>query len=251
MFRITTRAAFMVYILSTVACNGAENGEPGHGEHQPGGSGGNSGGGPSSDRGGSGGSGGTGTSGSGASGSGGTTQRLPLGAPCVPWGEEQPDFAGYSRGVDISYEYERCEGQICLANHFQGRVGCPYGQAEPDLALPADHERRCRTMDPTTGAITTEAVEVAVTPQLTTRRAEDVVHCSCRCAGPDPNAEYCACPNGMECVELVAALGRDDFAGSYCINAGTAYDGGTVGVFTCDADGTTADTDCGNDRRNP
>lgn len=162
------------------------------------------------------------------------------------------DFSG-SSGVELSTEYERCEGRLCLSHQFQGRVGCPYGQTREDLALPPDDPRRCRTTDPTTGEITATPVEVPVPPQLVARRAEDVVHCTCRCAGPDPNAEYCTCPSGMECVELVENLGigGDDFAGSYCIHPGTADAQSTATSPTCDAEGTTAETDCGNDRRNP
>src|SRR5690554_4728907 len=80
----------------------------------------------------------------GAVASGGASQRLPLGAPCVPWSEEMTDFSG-SSGVELSTEYERCEGRLCLSHQFQGRVGCPYGQTREDLALPPDDPRRCRT----------------------------------------------------------------------------------------------------------
>lgn len=236
MFQLTKGLVLVCGLLSGVACGGGDN-TSGYGADNA-----------DSDTGGSGGS-------DSAIGSGGTTQRLPLGAPCIPWSETQSDFSGFSSsyGIDLSVEYERCEGQLCLAHHFQGRVTCPYGQTQHDLTLPADHERRCRTMAPTTGDITPEPVEVAVAPQLVARRAEDVVHCSCRCAGPDPNAEYCTCPNGMECVDLVEDLGigRNDLAGSYCINAGTTYDSNSASTSTCDMDGTTAETDCGNDRRNP
>jgi hypothetical protein len=90
--------------------------------------------------------------------------------------------------------------------------------SEADLALPATDPRRCATP-------AGEPISVEVVPQLTQRRAHDVVHLSCRCDGPDPQASYCACPAGFSCTHLIDDVGLGgEYAGSYCIREGTAYD---------------------------
>ena len=52
-----------------------------------------------------------------------------------------------------------------------------------------------------------QTVQVTVNPQCTgagttDRTAGNAVYCSCRCAGDDPNANYCTCPSGYTCTEL-------------------------------------------------
>src|SRR6185436_3108185 len=46
-----------------------------------------------------------------------------------------------------------------------------------------------------------QRIKVEVKKQLHLRRPENAVYCSCRCNGPDPNARYCKCPTGFQCVE--------------------------------------------------
>jgi hypothetical protein len=56
-----------------------------------------------------------------------------------------------------------------------------------------------------------------VQPQLESRPAERRVICSCRCDGPDRNADYCSCPRGMLCEDLIPSQdGNEPYAGSYC-----------------------------------
>lgn len=170
---------------------------------------------------------------------------LPLGAHCFSTQENDISFSGFSaKGVMLDSD-AACQSNLCIVHSFQGRSSCPYGQTQGDLSLPEDHELRCRLPN------SARAVEVPVPPQLIDRRAEDVVHCSCRCAGPDPDGEYCACPTGMECVELVPdlGLGLEDAVGSYCVRTGTAYDGSPSP--TCSTSSSSPETDCGNNRRNP
>lgn len=179
---------------------------------------------------------------------------LPVGAPCVPGDERQSEFGGAEvTGVTLAMGHPACSSGLCLVNHFQGRVTCPYGQTEQDLTLPPDDGRRCRVADEATGEIMDEPVTRSVFPQLAARRAEDVVLCSCRCAGPDPEVEYCSCPEGTECTPLIQdlGLGPGDIAGSYCIKVGTAYDESAPSGPLCSKDAASAETDCGNDRRNP
>jgi len=146
-----------------------------------------------------------------------------VGDPCVPEDEYQPTFSGFSvEEVNVESKSFQCVTRICLVNHFRGRVSCPYGNSQssanmgqaappPDCIIPGDPTAR---------------IEAAVDPQLTERRADDAVYCSCRCDGPDANARYCECPSGFSCVRLVEELGigdRGQLAGSYCVREGTAY----------------------------
>lgn len=90
-------------------------------------------------------------------------------------------------------------------HRFQGRVSCPEGQE-------AETGATCTTPSG-------EPVTVDVPPQDPRRPATEAAICSCRCDGP-VDADYCECPAGMRCEELI--LGRpgdgfDEFLGSYCV----------------------------------
>lgn len=146
-----------------------------------------------------------------------------VGDPCTPEDEYQPGFQGYGVGeVNIESRSFQCETRLCLVNHFQGRVSCPYGQKQAivDTAAP-ESGARCHLPDGTGNVVT-----VPVDPQLIDRRADDAVYCSCRCNGPDKNARYCTCPSGYSCTKLTPdlGLGGDQLAGSYCVRSGTQYD---------------------------
>ena len=134
-----------------------------------------------------------------------------LGEPCIAEDEYFPTFTGYQANqVNIDDGSPVCSTGICLSNHFQGRVSCPYGQA----AGSADCLVRGSKV-PVSGA---------VQPQLAARQAAQAVVCSCRCDGDGPGP-YCTCPDSMQCEHLVddLQLGGPDLAGSYCIPKGTQY----------------------------
>lgn len=64
-----------------------------------------------------------------------------VGDPCVPEDEYFTTFSGYSVSeVNIESRSFQCETRVCLVNHFQGRVSCPYGQIE-DPTLGDDNGR--------------------------------------------------------------------------------------------------------------
>jgi hypothetical protein len=138
------------------------------------------------------------------------------GSPCIP-GDESWQSTGYNASeVVIEDRFEGCLSGVCLVNHFQGRVSCPYGQTS----------EQARTAPACFLPNSTEPVTVPVLPQLTGRRADVTVTCSCRCAGAG-SGPFCDCPAGMECVEILRPSGLDRlnaYEGSYCIVAGTAYD---------------------------
>lgn len=182
-----------------------------------------------------------------------------VGDPCTPEDEYQTTFGGYDESeVNVESRSFQCETRVCLVNHFRGRVSCPYGQTEADLALPGDDPKRCR-IPGTSGKDPADQVTVAVPAQLVTRTAaaspehggegvQDSVYCSCRCDGPDPNARYCECPSGFTCTKLIddLGLGSAQLAGSYCIKDGSAYKP-TSGGAEC----TSAVANCGNNGNNP
>lgn len=176
-----------------------------------------------------------------------------VGDPCVPEEEFLSDFSGFSlEQTNVESRSFQCETRICLVNHFEGRVSCPYGQKEGSLALDPADPARCRLPDGKG-----DPVAVEVLPQRTRRLAKDAVYCSCRCAGPDKNARYCDCPSGYGCVKLIddLALGSGQLAGSYCIKDGTAYAPNDDPLYepTCKRATATepATAICGNNGQNP
>src|SRR5688572_3884835 len=125
-----------------------------------------------------------------------------VGDPCTPEDEYLQDFNGFALAeVNIESKSFQCETRVCIVNHFQGRVSCPYGQEEQDIegdmALPPSDAARCRVPG-TTGKTTVppndanginiDEIRVPVDPQIKARGAAETVCCSCRCAGPDPAA---------------------------------------------------------------
>jgi hypothetical protein len=158
-----------------------------------------------------------------------------IGDPCLPEDEYQLYFSGYAvTEVNLESRSFQCETRLCLVNHFQGRVSCPYGQGGPDPSKP--DEQQCHVPG-TTGSET--VIQVAVNPQYSKRMRNEAVYCSCRCAGADPEGRYCKCPTGFQCVKLldyVERLGSKELAGSYCVKDGTAYTEGTDVLPACTVD---------------
>ncbi len=202
-----------------------------------------------------------------------------VGDPCTPEQEYDPTFLGFAVGeVNVESKSFDCQTRLCLANHFQGRVSCPYGQtisgAPPALNGSTPYNDKngnpigacvlpgggldtasgaAPTVTFTTGGTTTNISQaVTGTPGDTTagatvdpqclgpanaangttanRSAGNAVYCSCRCANvnnkTDDGANYCACPDGFVCQQLVTPIGAQDtgLTGAYCIRKGTAYD---------------------------
>jgi hypothetical protein len=145
-----------------------------------------------------------------------------LGAACIPSEEYSTDFSGFSvKEISLSPN-DQCQSNLCLVNKFQGRVTCPLGQREGRYS-------ECFTAEGVSN------VGVDVSPQLVARRPENSVYCSCRCDGPDPTADYCACGEGFECAELVptSVPGQEASVGSYCVVAGTNPNVGEIQTQSC------------------
>jgi hypothetical protein len=138
-----------------------------------------------------------------------------VGDPCIPEDEYTSSFSGFSlEEVSTESRSFQCQTRLCLVNHFQGRVSCPYGQTSED----ANGQPKCFVPD------TQVPIRQPVVPQLLARRADEAVYCSCRCDGPDPAGRYCECPSGFACVELVPKFSSaQELAGSYCVREGTEF----------------------------
>jgi hypothetical protein len=141
-----------------------------------------------------------------------------VGSPCLPDEERHPGSSGFTLdAVYAEFGAADCHSNICLINHVQGRVSCPYGQTS-EQATTDSHACFLPGSD--------LPVDVPVAPQLVYRRADKHAICSCRCDGPGPGP-FCACPSGTQCRPVVREIGvpgGEDFEGSYCIPTGTEYD---------------------------
>lgn len=153
-----------------------------------------------------------------------------MGDPCTPQDEFSPTFNGFRETeVNVESGSPSCSTGICLAASFRGRTSCAYGQppgptvdgvtgVDPSLGPDARCYLPGATHEPA------NEVTVPVDPQLLARSPEKSVYCSCRCDGPAGQGPFCACPSGFECTHLVDDYGtatNAQFAGSYCIKAGT------------------------------
>lgn len=189
-----------------------------------------------------------------------------IGAACIPSQELSTTFLGFDvRQVVVDEGNAACASGVCLVDHFQGRVTCPYGQnaTATGADLSAATNAPCRGTIPDQGSacctpgsekpvIASQDVGSAtpmsseIRPNCIDRLAAKTVTCSCRCANAagktDDGAHYCSCPGGFTCTQVVPELEvGDPLAGAYCIANGSAYDSLTscTGVAGCDPTATT------------
>lgn len=203
----------------------------------------------------------------GASFMGAGCQSSGVGDPCTPEQEYDSTFAGFvEQEVSTEGESFQCQTRLCLVNHFQGRVSCPYGQtADAGLNPPATNP--CLTpgfpaevtgpLAATSTAMNPVPVDpsvgFAVQPQCVNRQANQTVYCSCRCEDINGNTQggnFCKCPDGFTCTQLVSSLSAmsdQGLTGGYCIKNGTAYDN-TQACQNCG--GTAAGANCGSPQNN-
>lgn len=84
-----------------------------------------------------------------------------VGDPCTPEDEYDPQFSGFKLTQEnIESRSFQCETRICLVNHFQGRVTCPYGQPAP-VKCDVEGAGAERTRPDGKKEVCTEAVEVS------------------------------------------------------------------------------------------
>jgi hypothetical protein len=172
-----------------------------------------------------------------------------VGDPCTPEQEYDTQFNGFDPNeVNVESKSFQCQTRLCLVNHFQGRVSCPYGQnadgsppsgAKAGCAIPgATWDASNNKMQDIVGNPQDTKTKAAVNAQCTDRLAKDTVYCSCRCANLDGNtndgANYCTCPDGFTCTQLVTSIGVGDtgLTGAYCIKNNTKFQNGACNA-TC------------------
>lgn len=166
-----------------------------------------------------------------------------VGDPCTPEQEFQPTFQGFNpQEVNVESKSFQCQTRLCLVNHYQGRVSCPYGQKggnAPDGAkdpcyVPGSKDAITGNPQDTTNGKT-------VQPNCLDRTADKAVYCSCRCQNvdgrTDDGANYCTCPDGFHCSQLVTSIGPSDtgLTGGYCVKDGTDYNRANSCGQNCDA----------------
>ncbi len=192
-----------------------------------------------------------------------------VGDPCIPEAEYDTCFAGFAvTEVNTESRSFQCQTRLCLVNHFQGRVSCPYGQVaagKTPLTDCADGTTpngggpytSCTEGNPCPSVPTCTIpggatvigsssstvaqqyqIQVTVPPQQTPRQTANAVYCSCRCQNPegktDDGAVYCQCPDGFECKQLVTQISSQsdtNLAGGYCIKSNTEYNPSNMGML--------------------
>jgi hypothetical protein len=149
-----------------------------------------------------------------------------VGDPCIPEAEYNTCFAGFQQSeVNTESRSFQCQTRLCLVNHFQGRVSCPYGQTAgttpvtgcpgapnggpPYVACTKEvpsandstgtfvgcpSEATCTIPGGATviGSSTSPLaqqfqIQVTVPEQVTPRQTANAVYCSCRCANSQGN----------------------------------------------------------------
>jgi hypothetical protein len=143
-----------------------------------------------------------------------------VGEPCILDTEEDPTFSGFSL-LETSVgdtTADVCKSGVCLANHFQGRVSCPYGQT----ATQAASDPACFVPG------SNEPITVPVDPQVTERPPATTVTCSCQCGGL-PDGENCECPTGTVCASLSSGSPR-----THCMIERAIFDPTDPPPIACD-----------------
>jgi hypothetical protein len=169
-----------------------------------------------------------------------------VGDPCTPEQEYLTDFLEFNvNEVSTESKSFQCQTRLCLVNHFQGRVTCPYGQdmngapispatscCNAQNSLTCTGNAGCCTPgvpQPVTGPATMSSTGEQIDPQCVERTPDKAVYCSCRCADVNGNtndgANYCTCPDGFACTQLVTSIGEGNtgLTGAYCVKNGTQY----------------------------
>lgn len=113
-----------------------------------------------------------------------------VGDPCTP--ENIPVDEDGVRGFLPTEAYletssVQCRTRVCIVNRLEG-----------------DPSRICEDEDPPSAGCVFQA------------DVDKSIYCTCRCDGPAGSADFCECPDGFECTQVLTS-GGVGIVGSYCV----------------------------------
>jgi hypothetical protein len=86
----------------------------------------------------------------------------------------------------------QCRSRLCIVHKLDNGTG---GSANPTIV--------CDASGLPEGCVRNDVID-------------NSVYCTCRCDGPKTSVEFCECPDGFSC-EQILTLGGDGIRGSYCV----------------------------------
>jgi hypothetical protein len=119
-----------------------------------------------------------------------------VGEPCTP--ERIPcdptEGCGYNAAESyIESSSVQCRSRLCIVHKLDNGNNTPGDPTKVCTGDSSDSEN----------CVSEEALEKSV-------------YCTCRCDGPKTSVEFCECPSGFSCQEVLK-LGGDGIRGSYCV----------------------------------
>jgi hypothetical protein len=120
-----------------------------------------------------------------------------VGDPCTPEDEYNTQFPGFKVSEEnIESRSFQCSTRICLVNHFQGRVSCPYGQDASQIVKACngpDDKTTCASMGDKAACVES----AALAPDCTCKKG-DTAGCAAACGNVagltcDPDLSICTC----------------------------------------------------------
>jgi hypothetical protein len=129
-----------------------------------------------------------------------------VGDPCIP--EKIPcseingkTVCGYTSTESyLESSSVQCRSRICIVHQLEG----------VNAKNPADPTKVQTAANPT--APCTDGTCV------TEQQLDQSVFCTCKCGGPKTSLEFCKCPGGFTCAQIIQeGLGGVGVQGSYCV----------------------------------
>ena len=160
-----------------------------------------------------------------------------VGDPCTPEDERVFRFSGFKVTEDIIESRSfQCATRICLVNHFQGRVSCPFGQPSPkdEQGLEGCTPKRdskgnyvlgqgsCGT-DPNTGKAQMCMEAGSFSPSCGLSQGKDVANKFCAglgAGGTCNDAGFCECKTDADCLFVTSAVVSCDPKSHQCVSYG-------------------------------
>lgn len=127
-----------------------------------------------------------------------------VGDPCIPetvpctvdptTKEKQCGFNNTESFIESSSV--QCRSRLCIVHKLDNGT---------EGVTPADPAKDCGNSSRAEGCVTSDELDKSV-------------FCTCRCGGPGKKEDFCECPSGFTCKEILS-LGGDGIRGDYCVRA--------------------------------